>query len=86
MLADGRFIFPDDIIGDSVNSLLAVNSQMIQHYNKMPKAEFFANTKLNNIKEFPKLLRKVWAKDLLAEYMLYLLETKGRDLKPRVLH
>ena len=59
---------------------------MVNHYNKMPEVEFVRHTKLSNREDISILLKKVWCKDLLAEYMLYLIEQKEGIIKPTVMH
>jgi hypothetical protein len=86
ILANGQFIFPEEIVKDTVTSLSKLNEHMVNHYNKMPEVEFFRHTKLSNREDISILLKKVWCKDLLAEYMLYLIEQKEGIIKPTVMH
>ena len=86
ILADGQFVFPEEIIKDTVRCLLKINEHMVNHYNKMPEVEFYRHTRLNRREDLNILLKKVWCKDLLAEYMLYLIEPKERIIKPIIMH
>jgi hypothetical protein len=86
ILAGGQFIFPEEIVKDTVTCLLKINEHMVNHYNKMPEVEFYRHTKLSNRDDLNILLKKVWCKDLLAEYMLYLIEQKEGIIKPIVMH
>jgi hypothetical protein len=52
----------------------------------MPEVEFYRHTKLSNREDINISLKKVWYKDLLAEYMLYLIEPKKGIIKPIVIH
>jgi len=86
ILAEGQFVFPEEIVEETVTCLLKIKEHMVNHYNKMPEVEFFRHTKLSNREDISILLKKVWCKDLLAEYMLYLIEQKEGIIKPTVMH
>jgi len=86
ILAEGQFVFPEEIVEDTVTYLLKIYEHMVNHYNKMPEVEFYRHTKLSSREDINILLKKVWCKDLLTEYMLYLIEPKEGIIKPIVIH
>lgn len=86
ILGDGCFIFPEAIAHESANTLLQTQNMLMESYNKMPPAEFFKHTKLKNKEDITILLKNIWGKDLLNDYIYYLLEKPEEPKQQHTLH
>jgi hypothetical protein len=86
ILADGAFIYPEELVSKITTLMKEITNQMHYRLERLSLAEILSNGYRSKEEMFA-AIRKVWSKDIVAEYTNYLLCKKADTMKnEKVMH